>query len=204
MNLEELEKQVTLMEDIQEIETLQRRYAYYFDSHQWQNIVDLFSDSTEYVELESVGRFLGKEGVKRLYYDHVGRKGEPTPPWILYLILQIGGVVDVDPDGKTAYGRWQTLLPEVMPYAGILRQQWLHGYYENKYVKEGGRWMFSRLDWNVTFYTTYENGWLIQPLLGSLWNPEAKADAHSINFYPYPSGYHFPYHYKHPITGKPR
>jgi hypothetical protein len=61
--------------------------------------------------------------------------------------------------------------------------------------------LFSRLDWNVTFYTSYENGWLIQPLMGSLWNPVAKADSPSLNFSPYPSGYHVPYHYKHPITG---
>ena len=201
MNLEELEKQVILMEDIQEIEHLQRRYAYYFDTHQWQSIVDLFSQDTEYVELESVGRFVGKDAAKRFYVDMVGKKGEPIPAWIKYIVLQVGGVVDIDPGGRTAWGRFQTLLPEVMPFAGKLRQQWLHGYYENRYVKENGRWLFLRLEWNVTFYTTYENGWLIQPLLGSLWNPEMRPDSPSHNFHPYPSGYHFPYHYKHPITG---
>ena len=67
MNIEELERKVTLMEDIQEIENLQRIYAYYFDSHQWQNVVDLFSDHAESAEIESHGVFRGKEGIRRFY-----------------------------------------------------------------------------------------------------------------------------------------
>ena len=52
MDLQELEKQVQLAEDIQEIEHLQRKYGYYFDSHMWAEIIDLFSEeNTESVEI---------------------------------------------------------------------------------------------------------------------------------------------------------
>jgi hypothetical protein len=81
---------------------------------------------------------------------------------------------------------------------GVPRQQWLHGYYENEFVKDHGKWLFKKLHWNVTFYTSFETGWVRIPLLGLL--TMKMADAPPTAFHPYPSGYHVPYHYKHPIT----
>jgi hypothetical protein len=109
-------------------------------------------------------------------------------------------VIDVDADGKTAKGRWNTWLAEAMNVGGIPRQQWVQGYYENEYIKEAGKWLFRKLHWNVTFFTSFEAGWLKVPLLGLLNRPDA--DAPAPHFHPYPSGYHLPYHYPHPITGE--
>ena len=202
MNLEELEKQVQRAEDIQEIEHLQRIYGYYFDTHQWQNIVDLFSDNTESVEIVDHGVFYGKKGVERVYLNIIGAVGrEPRPPWVAFVVMQIGGVVDVAPDGRTAKGRWQTWLFEAKSYGAYPRQEWLHGYYENKYVKENGKWKFSLLHWNNTLCSPVEDGWLNLPLMG--WMPIPDADAPPTAFHPYP--YHrnnVPYHYQHPIIGE--
>ena len=197
MNLEELEKQVILMEDIQEIENLQKRYGYYFDTQNYEAVLDLFSEDAESAEIESCGLFLGKAGVKKMYVDTIGSK--KYEPWVAFRIQMMGGVVDVDPGGKAAKGRWQTWLSEAMPVGGLPRQQWLHGYYENEFVKENGKWFFRKLHWNVTFYTSFEAGWVRIPLLGLL-TMEA-ADAPPTAFNPYPSGYRVPYHYPHPITG---
>jgi len=201
MNLEELEKQVQLQEDIQEIEHLQRTYGYYFDNNMWAEILDLFSDNAESVEIVDHGVFYGKKGVERVYVDMIGGKGRgPSPAWMQFIVMQIGAVIDVSPDGKTAKGRWQTWLCEAKPYGAYPRQEWLHGYYENKYVKEDGRWKFSLLHWNNTFCSPFEDGWMNLPLMG--WMPAPDADAPPTAFHPYPSGYHVPYHYKHPITGE--
>ena len=201
MNLDELEKQVQLQEDIQEIEHLQRTYGYYFDNNRWAEILDLFSDNAESVEIVDHGVFYGKKGVERVYVDMIGGKGRgPSPAWMQFIVMQIGAVIDVSPDGKTAKGRWQTWLCEAKPYGAYPRQEWLHGYYENKYVKEDGRWKFSLLHWNNTFCSPFEDGWLNLPLMG--WMPVPDADAPPTAFHPYPSGYHVPYHYKHPITGE--
>ncbi len=201
MNLEELEKQVQLQEDIQEIEHLQRTYGYYFDNNMWAEILDLFSDNAESVEIVDHGVFYGKKGVERVYVDMIGGKGRgPSPTWMQFIVMQIGAVIDVSPDGKTAKGRWQTWLCEAKPYGAYPRQEWLHGYYENKYVKEDGRWKFSLLHWNNTFCSPFEDGWMNLPLMG--WMPAPDADAPPTAFHPYPSGYHVPYHYKHPITGE--
>ena len=47
MNLDELEKEVIRLEDIQAIEDLQQMYGYYMDSHHREGVIDLFSDSFE-------------------------------------------------------------------------------------------------------------------------------------------------------------
>jgi hypothetical protein len=201
MNIEELEKQVQLQEDIQEIEHLQKKYGYYFDCNMWTEILDLFSDNAESVEIVDHGVFYGKKGVERVYVDMIGRRNRPpSPAWMQFIVMQIGGVVDVSPDGKTAKGRWQTWLCEAKTYGAFPRQEWLHGYYENKYVKENGRWRFSLLHWNNTFCSPVEDGWLNLPLMG--WMPVPDADAPPTAFHPYPDFYHnVPFHYTHPING---
>jgi hypothetical protein len=210
MDLKELEVEVSRLEDIHEIENLERIYGYYFDTRKMKEIVDLFSEDTESVEIESHGQFLGKEGVRKMYLQGAGGEGQtepgkpatPSRPRIVgvgTVIIQIGGVITLAPDGKTAKGRWHTWLAETFPFAGVLGQYWLHGYYENEFVKENGKWLFKKLFWNTTFYTRFETGWLVQPIVGFL--PMPNPDHPPTAFYPYPSGYHFPYSFPHPITG---
>jgi hypothetical protein len=208
--LAELENQVTRLEDIQAIEDLERIYGYYFDTRQMEKVFDLFSEDAESVEIESHGKYLGKEGVRRMYLGAAGdsgrnRPGRPDPGRRPVgggtVIIQIGGVVTLAPDGRTARGRWHTWLAESFPFAGVMGQYWLHGYYENEFVKENGRWLFTKLYWNTTFYTRFETGWLVQPLVGLL--PMPGPDRPPTAFYPYPSGYHFPYSFPHPVTGEP-
>jgi hypothetical protein len=207
--LDDLERQVTRLEDIQAIEDLERIYGYYFDTRQMSKIVDLFSENAVSVEIESHGQFLGMEGVKRMYLGAVGGGGRdrPAPPERGRrmagggnTIIQIGGVITLAEDGLTAKGRWQTWLAESFPFAGVMGQYWLHGYYENEFVKENGKWLFTRLFWNTTFYTRFETGWLVQPLVGFL--PMPGSDNPPTAFFPYPSGYRFPYSFPHPVTGE--
>jgi hypothetical protein len=211
MTLEELEAQVIRLEDIHEIENLERIYGFYFDSRWLREVCDLFSDETESVEIESHGQFLGKEGVRKMYLDAVGG-GRPAETGQVSagrprggfgggtVIIQIGGVITLAPDGKSAKGRWHTWLAESFPFGGVMGQYWLHGYYENEFIKEQGKWLFKKLYWNTTFYTRFETGWLVQPLVGFL--PMPGADHPPTAFLPYPSGYHLPYSFPHPITGE--
>ncbi|MGA2109100.1 MAG: nuclear transport factor 2 family protein [Syntrophorhabdales bacterium] len=204
MNLEDLEREVARLEDIQAIEDLQKMYGYYMHSNQRKEIVDLFSDDAESLEVESAGLFLGKEGIKKFFLTDpqttIKEGKTDVPGWINILILIAGGVVEIDPSGKTAKGRWTTWLPESMLLGALPRQQWVHGYYENEYVKEDGKWLFKKLHWNVTFFTAFEAGWLRIPLLGLLTRKDA--DAPAPNFHPYPCFFQLPYHFKHPVTGE--
>ena len=197
MNLEELEKQVTLLEDIQEIEHLQKIYGYYFDTHNWTKIIDLFSENTESVEVTDHGVFRGKEGVKKMYSGMIGVK---RPGWVFFEVMQEQGVIEVSSDGRTAKGRWYTPAFEARPFGGTMKATWEFGVYDNEYIKENGKWLFKKLHWNLTFWTSFERGFLKVPKLSD--TPFSHAYAPATAYHPYPSGYHVPYPWKHPVTGK--
>ena len=197
MNLTKLEKRVTLLEDIQAIEQLQRMYGYYFVNAMYQEVIDLFSENTESVEITDHGVFRGKEGVNRLYAGMVGTK---LPGWMFFEIVQSQGVIHIAPDGKTATGRWYTPAFECRPFGGVKKQTWEFGVYDNEYIKENGKWYFKKLHWNLTYWTTFEKGFLKLPKISD--TPSPDADAPATAYHPYPSGYRVPYPFKHPVTGK--
>lgn len=129
MNLKELEKRVQLLEDIQEIENLQRIYGYYFDLSMYREVVDLFSENTDSVEVSGHGVFRDKEGVKRMYNAMIGMK---RPGWVFFEIMQSQGIIDVAPDANTATGRWYTPSFECRPFGGTQKQTWQFGVYDNE------------------------------------------------------------------------
>jgi hypothetical protein len=205
--LEELKARIGILNDMEEIKKLQKIYGYYVDYQMWQDVVDLFSDNTESIEVCDHGLYLGKAGVERFFLDFLGRRGQHAerPAGALALALQLQGVVDVDPGGKTARGRWHGWLIDARFGPGLPRQTWGHGFYENEYVKENGKWMFKKVHYNLTFRTPFEDGWLKNPVAGASgpnWDPRVKPDAPPTNYHPYPSGYRFPPHWKHPVTGE--
>ena len=206
--VEELQKRIQRLEDIKQIERLQRIYGYYQDYEEWEKVVDLFSDAAESVEMADHGVYKGKEGIRRYFIDLI-KGGKDAKPRIGYMsiAMQIQGVVTVDPDGVNAKGRWYGFLAEARPtlslHEGDLRQLWAHGIYENEYVKENGKWLFKKLHFFLNFRTPYEDGWLKTPVVGHNGpSTEVPPDAPPTSFFPYPSGFHFPVHFKHPITGK--
>ena len=161
--LDELEKRVTLMEDIQAIENLQKMYGYYFDTGMYQEVIDLFSEeNTESVEVTDHGVFRGKEGVNRMYAGMVGMK---RPGWMFFEVMQSQGVIEFAPDSKTATGRWYTPSFECRPFGGTKKQTWQFGVYDNAYIKENGKWYFKKLHWSLIYWTSFERGFLKVPKL---------------------------------------
>ena len=203
--LEELQARMTRLEDNKQIEKLQRIYGYYLDYHEYQKVVDLFSDNADSVEIADYGVYKGKAGVKRFYLELLGNKPPRVGELSIGMIMQ--GVVDVDKGGRTARGRWYCMMIEARStlslHEGELRQLWGNGIYENEYVKENGKWLFRKVFFFLNFRTPYEEGWLKVPVVGQNGpGTEVPPDAPPTFYYPYPSGMHLQPHYKHPITGK--
>jgi hypothetical protein len=211
MNKEELEAQVRFLEDrlrtvedVEKIKKLQRMYGYYLDYGRWDEVVDLFSDNAESIEVADSGVFLGKAGVKRFVMDvlKANRVPKEAPRGELHAALIGQPVISVDAGGKRAYGRWGSLECAASPVDGTWRQYWAHGIYENEYIKEDGKWRFKKLHFYLTFRTPYEDGWLKTPVIGSCTRAEVKPDRPSTSYHPYPEVCTVPFHYKHPITEK--
>ena len=87
MTLAELEKKVALLEekvkaleDIQQIDRLQKIYGYYLDNNMMDKVIDLFSDDAESVEIGDRGLFRGKEGVRRFFWEYLGAGRQAARP----------------------------------------------------------------------------------------------------------------------------
>ena len=196
--LSSLQQQVSLLEDVKAIERLQQSYGYYVSEGMAREAAALFSGSrAASIEYAQQGVFLGQERIAE-FLSKVGanlKDGEirETP------IMQ--GVVHVAADGRTAKGRWRSL---VMGGRQGEDGTWTEGPYENEYVKENGVWKLSRVHWYMTVKGSYDQGWHKQRVPG----PAALTDLPpdhppSEKYESWPAFYLPPYHYAHPVTGKP-
>ncbi|MFX1538844.1 MAG: nuclear transport factor 2 family protein [Promethearchaeota archaeon] len=213
MRMEELETKVKMLEnqlrtvqDIQEIEKLQRIYGYYLEHWMVPEILDLFSDGPDVALEWPEGTYLGQEGVKR-YFIGDGTWNKQNNPEFIHQLMQVSPVIDIDPDGKTAKGRWYSFGGVAKPLGGGVKQGFMSGTYENEYAKEGGKWKIKRIRWMLNFWATPAEGW-VKPERVAAIDPKAKFTNPKPDIPPsdfdtsYPSGYIFPFHYKHPITEK--
>jgi hypothetical protein len=200
--LKALEEEGTRLKDIEEIKKLQKIYGYYLEHWQWEDVVELFSDDpATSVEINDAGVFIGKESIKKFFWR------ADVDPRFLHVLMQVNEVIDLDPDGKTARGRWYGFGPHAIPIEGKVQAAFSCGVYENEYVKENGRWKFRKVQWSRIFYTPYEDGWVKTPVKTINFNKvmgkeRPEPDKPTTFYHPYPSGKLFPCHFKHPITGK--
>ncbi|MEM2424931.1 MAG: nuclear transport factor 2 family protein [Candidatus Bathyarchaeia archaeon] len=208
--VETLEKQVQMLQDIEEIKRLQRAYGYYLERWLVDDLLDLFSDSPEATLKIALGTFIGKESIKRFFYYGMSReeviKQRTLNPFYLHQVMQLSGVVNVDPDGKRARGRWYGFGASALPtLSGRVKAGWMNGTYEVEYVKENGKWKILKIHWCPRFFAPMDS-WVEpsrradpteQPHVPPL-NPEGEGERRGF----YPSTFVLPFHFKHPITGK--
>lgn len=194
--LADLARRATLLQDEQSIENLQRIYGYYVDRAMWDQVADLFAaDGT--IEIGLAGVYAGKPRVRQ-FLDLLGPEGLSAGRLSDHIQLQT--LVDVAPDGTTAYCRSRELA-----MTGEYQKQgaWSEGVYENTYVKDHGLWKFKSLHFYPTVSTDYDQGWAknAQAAPGpSTALPPDRPPTESYGVYPEP--YVPPYHYRNPVTGE--
>jgi SnoaL-like domain len=197
-----LENQLRMALDILEIERLQRIYGYYLEHWMADEIIKLFSDGPDVALEWPEGVFQGKDSIRRYY-----KSMENTDPEFLHQLMPLSPVIDIAPDGKTAKGRWYSFGGIAMPQGGGVDQSFISGTYENEYVRENGKWKIKRIRWQLNFRARPGKGW-VKPERVAAMDPDSKfigpvPDIPDNRFeFQYPSGYIFPFHFKHPITGK--
>jgi hypothetical protein len=205
--VKKLEARLTRMEDIEAIKKLQRAYGYYLEHWQEDQIIDLWSHSDDVeLEIHDTGLYKGYEAVAgsfRFADHYTAFNGEKVaPPEYLHILMPTAGIVDVDPDGKTANGRWYGFFLGALRRGGKLRALIGCGIWENEYVKEDGIWKIKKLFFNDIISTPLDEGWVKTPYLANPPHKERPPTGPGTTFLHYPSGYIFPYHYKNPVTGK--
>ena len=150
--------------DMTEIANLQGRYMYYLEGHRYADVLDLFSkqDATVSVEIGESGVYIGQAKVEAMFLHIL--KPFFTLPGMMPLHMLTTPVIEVDSDGNRGWGMWQTIGCNSFPSEAGLNAVWQQGTYDNAYVKENGRWKILRMRWLANFRTSFDKGWVQEPL----------------------------------------
>jgi hypothetical protein len=192
-----VDSRATRVEDINDIENLQRAYGYYVDKMLWDHVVDLFADDGT-LELGQSGVYVGHSSIRDYLYSMSGGRQGPIEG-VLYNHLQLQPIITVASNGRTAQGRWRAwVLTGVSGSGG----NWGEGPYENTYVKEDGIWKIQSIHWYGNYIAPYEEGWLnADPaaLRAHTVSPTMAPDRPpSIDYAPFPGVFVPPFHYANP------
>lgn len=147
MTLEELEKRIVVLEDIEEIKKLHVHYVNCLLKAQFDDIVECFAEDSV-LDLHA-GTVRGKKEMLKLFKEklslhHIGQEGE----FAVHPIISV--------DGDKAKGSWLLYIQYAQPRKlaqrpGLLNREdapdWIQGFYESEYVRERGKWRISRLKW---------------------------------------------------------
>jgi hypothetical protein len=213
--VDELTNQLGMVQDELAIRRLQHAYSYFIDKCLYDEAVDLFSERGETYFLGGV--FKGKAGVRRLYGGRLREKFSPgkngPTHGLLLEHLTLQDVIHVAPDRLSAKARFRCFMQggshESVPQ--ITEPFWEGGVYENTYFREDGVWKIGVLDYNAFFYAPYDQGWgRVKPGYAvpafSRTFPEDPLGPDELrpkkaSFWPQTDV--VPFHYVHPVTGKP-
>jgi hypothetical protein len=147
MTLEELEKRVNTLEDIDRIQKLQVHYVNCLTVADWPGVYSCFSENPV-IDFPQ-GVWNGRDGMVTVFTKvvsqmHVGLEGN----FVVHPIVTV--------DGDTAKGSWllyiQFARPRDLPkdftdLIGGEDPDWMSGFYDMEYVREKGEWKISLLKW---------------------------------------------------------
>ena len=144
MDLEEMEKRLRTLEDIEEIKNIQVRYVNYLTTADWDKLVECFTKDA-FVDLTN-GSARGTAEIEKFFkgkisVTHIGKEGN----FVLHPLVTV--------DGDTARGNWLLYTFFSMPHKIQVGDgeedapDWMQGYYDMEYVKEDGVWKISLLKW---------------------------------------------------------
>lgn len=211
--IDALEQRIERTEDVQAIERLQYAYNYYVEHMMKQEIIDCFSDSPDVLLDWLEGKWKGKEGVRK-YFD----PAQVPPAGFLHQLIPSAGLITLAEDGLSAQGRWYAfggiVMPSRDPESGQenVSRSFINGVYEIKYVKENEIWKMLTIRWTIPYGVHIYDGWISPediagPMLKNRPLPGAPEMVPDVPMDPkdlrYVTGYILPYHFKHPVTGKP-
>ncbi len=195
------DKRIQDLEDIDAIKRLQCAYGYYLEHWMSQEIIDLFANRPDISATFVEGTYQGPEGIRRYF----GRMKE-TPPEFLHQVMQVSPVITLDPGGEKARGRWNgygTICSR--PANDNIDPIYMSVIYEMEYVKEDGVWKILKLAFQM-HYAYAPSKYPPAPPPTPDDTPERRIQLDPDEFAEYdtqyPSGYIYPFHFKHPVTGK--
>ena len=147
MSLEDLEKRIGRLEDIDRIKKLHVHYVNCLTIASWPEVFDCFAETAVVDFPQGVAR--GKAEIKEIFRNvvaamHVGLEGN----FVVHPIVEV--------NGDKATGSWliyiQFAHPRELPddFSALFGDEWpdwMSGFYEMEYIRENGEWKISLLKW---------------------------------------------------------
>ena len=206
--LNKKEKEIQELKDIENIKKLQAAYAYYLENCMGQEVIDCFSNHPDISGTFVEGTYKGPEGIKRYF----GRMMEKAPTF-LHQVRMDTPYITVDPGGNRAKGRWYgdgTIA--FQPLNNQVDPMYMNVVYEMEYIKEDGLWKIFTLAFQMLYaFQPSKQKPAPEPDTPAGPPPEDSSDIRNMELSPdewaeydtqYPSGYIYPFHFAHPVTGK--
>jgi len=155
MNLEDLERRLRVLEDIEAIKKLKARYCAYCDNnYDADGIAALFTEDAVW-DGGNFGRYEGREAIRTFF------RGAPRIfPFAIHQVMN--PIIEVE--GEQAKGQWYLFQPATLAEGN--QAVWLAARYEEEYVKVGSEWKFKRLKVFPSFLTPYDQGWVKKRFVG--------------------------------------
>ena len=149
MSLEDLERKIKVLEDIEQIKQLKHRYCGYCDdNYDADAIVGLFTEDAIW-DGGDFGKLEGREAIRSFF-----QKTPQILPFAIHMVLN--PIIEVS--GDKAKGTWYLFQP--CTFGNGNRAVWGSARYDEDYVRVGGRWMFQHLRLTHHFWTPFDEGWV--------------------------------------------
>lgn len=161
---------ITRLQDETDVQNLQHAFGYYLDRKLYDDVSDLFAAGGE-MKFGNAPAARGPAAIRsslvKLFGPAPLQRGE------LFDHILMGTVVTLDADGRHASARTTQLaqLGKMGEFAN-----WDLGEFENRFVKEGGRWKLLAVKYQPTLVTDFDLGWARD------WRPKAGAAPLALQF----------------------
>jgi hypothetical protein len=190
------ELQLARVQSLRAVENLHGIYGYYVDKGQWKQAAALFSRNGTY-EFGQGGVYVGPASIER-GLSLMGPAGLEEGQLNNFVMVQ--PIIHIDAQNRTAKARWRNDVLQSRAGKG----RWGGGIYENEYVNENGTWKISKLHYHVTFWGEYEQGWGAKPIPMDPPSTTLPPDRPpTLVYQSFPKLQVVPFHFDHPVTGKP-
>jgi hypothetical protein len=149
----DLQQRLARLRDETEVQNLQHAFGYYLDRKLYDDIADLFAGDGS-MELAQRGVYVGPKRIRQALEKIHG----PTPlvRGELFDHILLGTVVTIAPDGMHAAARSTQLAQLGQTGQGA---SWEIGLFENRFVKQDGRWKIAAVRYFQRVSTDYDKGW---------------------------------------------
>jgi ketosteroid isomerase-like protein len=138
-SLEELEKRIKAIEELEEIKKLHQKYIMLMDNLKYEDVLDLFTEDAE-VKIRNMPVKKGRQEMSTVYID-VLAKGRGNTRYDGHMAV----MPDLTIDGDSAKGTWVVYMLFCKPTI-----QWVQGRNDAEYRKVNGIWKISKMKFTRT------------------------------------------------------